>query len=154
MILLVGRNVAQLWHGGHRWAPTTGQAPISASDVPCPLGLVNTPFTMTQDQIDEITEAYADAAFRAQQGGLDGVELHFGHGYLIHQFLCPLTNRREDDYGGSLENRMRFGRGILDAVRGRLSHRLTVRNQRVPKLGEFVPAGLHRDGVLSRRQSE
>jgi hypothetical protein len=44
--------------------------------------------------------------------------------------------------------------GSLDAVRGRLSHRLTVRNQRVPKLGEFVPAGLHRDGVLSRRQSE
>ena len=114
------RTFVQLWHGGHRWAPATGQAPISASDVPCPLGLVNTPFAMTQDQIDEITEAYADAAVRAQQGGLDGVELHFGHGYLIHQFLCPLTNRREDEYGGSLENRMRFGRGILDAVRDRV----------------------------------
>ena len=57
---------------------------------------------------------------RVQKGGLDGVELHFGHGYLIHQFLCPLTNQREDDYGGSLDNRMRFGRDILRAVRDRV----------------------------------
>jgi len=75
---------------------------------------------MTQDQIDEVTEAFVDAAERAQKGGLDGVELHFGHGYLIHQFLCPLTNRRDDDYGGDLDNRMRFGRGILRAVRDRV----------------------------------
>ena len=114
------RTFVQLWHGGHRWAPASGQAPISASDVPCPLGLVNTPFAMTRDQIDEITEAYADAAVRVQKGGLDGVELHFGHGYLIHQFLCPLTNRREDEYGGDLENRMRFGVGVLEAVRDRV----------------------------------
>lgn len=120
------RTFVQLWHGGHRWAPATGQAPISASDVPCPLGLVNTPFAMTQDQIDEITEAYADAAARALQGGLDGVELHFGHGYLIHQFLCPLTNRREDAYGGDLDNRMRFGRGVLQAVRERVGRNYPV----------------------------
>ena len=114
------RTFVQLWHGGHRWAPASGQAPISASDTPCPLGLVNTPFAMTKDQIDEITEAFAEAAVRAQKGGLDGVELHFGHGYLVHQFLCPLTNRREDDYGGDLDNRMRFGRGVLSAVRDRV----------------------------------
>jgi 2,4-dienoyl-CoA reductase-like NADH-dependent reductase (Old Yellow Enzyme family)/thioredoxin reductase len=114
------RTFVQLWHGGHRWAPATGQAPISASEVPCPLGLVNTPFAMTQDQIDEITAAYAAASLRVQKSGLDGIELHFGHGYLIHQFLCPLTNRRDDDYGGSLDNRMRFGRGVLHAVRSRV----------------------------------
>jgi 2,4-dienoyl-CoA reductase-like NADH-dependent reductase (Old Yellow Enzyme family) len=114
------RTFVQLWHGGHRWAPATGQAPLSASSVPCPLGLVNTPFAMTLDQIDEITEAYVDAALRVQRSGLDGIELHFGHGYLIHQFLCPLTNRREDEYGGSLDNRMRFGRGLLAAVRDRV----------------------------------
>ena len=114
------KTFVQLWHGGHRWAPATGQAPLSASTVPCPLGLVNTPFAMTQDQIDEITDAYVAAALRVQQSGLHGIELHFGHGYLIHQFLCPLTNRREDDYGGSLENRMRFGRGVLQAVRDRV----------------------------------
>jgi 2,4-dienoyl-CoA reductase-like NADH-dependent reductase (Old Yellow Enzyme family)/thioredoxin reductase len=114
------RTFVQLWHGGHRWAPATGQAPISPSNVPCPLGLVNTPFAMTQDQIDEITQAFIDAALRVQKSGLDGIELHFGHGYLIHQFLCPLTNRRDDDYGGSLDNRMRFGRDVLRAVRDRV----------------------------------
>jgi 2,4-dienoyl-CoA reductase-like NADH-dependent reductase (Old Yellow Enzyme family)/thioredoxin reductase len=113
------KTFVQLWHGGHRWAPASGQAPLSASDVPCPLGVVNTPQPMTLDQIDEITEAYVEAARRVQESGLDGVEVHLGHGYLIHQFLCPLTNRRRDDYGGSLDNRMRFGREILAAIRDR-----------------------------------
>lgn len=114
------RTFVQLWHGGHRWAPATGQAPISASDVPCPLGTVNTPFAMTGDQIAEVIEAFAAAALRVQESGLDGVELHCGHGYLVHQFLCSLTNRRDDDYGGSLDNRMRFAREVLGAVRGRV----------------------------------
>ena len=114
------RTFVQLWHGGHRWAPATGQAPLSASDVPSPLGAVNTPFAMTKDQIDMITEAFVAAALRVQKGGLDGIELHFGHGYLVHQFLCPLTNRREDEYGGSLENRMRLGRDLLKAIRHRV----------------------------------
>lgn len=116
------RTFVQLWHGGHRWAPANGQAPISASDVPCPLGVVNTPQPMTLDQIEEVTEAFADAAERVRKSGLDGIELHCGHGYLMHQFLCPLTNRREDDYGGSLENRMRFMHGILGAIRKRVGN--------------------------------
>ncbi|MGH6614593.1 FAD-dependent oxidoreductase [Sphingomonas sp.] len=136
------RTFVQLWHGGHRWAPASGQAPLSASTVPCPLGLVNTPFAMTQDQIDEITEAYVDAALRVQKSGLDGIELHFGHGYLIHQFLCPLTNRREDDYGGSLDNRMRFGRDVLQAVRDRVGAAYPVGI----RLSDYnVPGGLSPD---------
>lgn len=114
------KTFVQLWHGGHRWAPADGRAPLSPSDVPCPLGSVNTPLPMTQDQIEEITEAFGAAAARAQEGNLDGIELHFGHGYLVHQFLCPLTNKREDDYGGSLDNRMRFARGLIDRVRARV----------------------------------
>lgn len=114
------RTFVQLWHGGHRWAPADGKAPISASDVPCPFGVTNTPQPMTLDQIEEITEAFADAAVRVREGGLDGIELHCGHGYLVHQFLCPFTNRREDEYGGSLENRTRFMRGILRAIRDRV----------------------------------
>ena len=110
----------QLWHGGHRWAPVSGVAPLSASNVPCPLGTVNTPFAMTEDQIGEIIEAFAAAAVRVKTSGLDGVELHFGHGYLVHQFLCPLTNKRQDGYGGALECRMRFGREMLLAVRDRV----------------------------------
>ena len=114
------RNFVQLWHGGHRWAPANGTAPWSASNVPCPLGSVNVPFAMTQNQIDDIVDAFAAAAMRVKLGGLDGIELHFGHGYLVHQFLCGLTNKREDSYGGSLDNRMRFGREILLAVRERV----------------------------------
>jgi thioredoxin reductase len=75
---------------------------------------------MTLDQIEEIIAAYADAAARVQEAGLEGVELHFGHGYLVHQFLCPLTNKREDAYGGDLDGRMRFGQELLRVVRARL----------------------------------
>jgi 2,4-dienoyl-CoA reductase-like NADH-dependent reductase (Old Yellow Enzyme family) len=114
------RTFVQLWHGGHRWAPASGQAPLSASDVPCPLGVTNTPQPMTLDQIAEITEAFAAAAVRVRESGLDGIEIHAGHGYLFHQFLNPLTNRREDDYGGSLDNRMRFLAEVLAAVRARV----------------------------------
>ncbi|MDX2235340.1 MAG: FAD-dependent oxidoreductase [Hyphomonadaceae bacterium] len=111
------RMFVQLWHGGHRWGPAGGGAPWSASNVPCPLGAVNTPQPMTVDQIEEVVDAFAASARRVQEGGLDGIELHFGHGYLIHQFLCPLTNKRDDAYGGDLDGRMRFGREILHAVR-------------------------------------
>jgi 2,4-dienoyl-CoA reductase-like NADH-dependent reductase (Old Yellow Enzyme family)/thioredoxin reductase len=114
------KTFVQLWHGGHRWAPANGGAPLSASDVPCPLGTVNTPFAMTPDQIETIIGAFADAAARVQESGLEGVELHFGHGYLVHQFLCPLTNKRDDAYGGDLNGRMRFGLELLHAVRARL----------------------------------
>lgn len=105
----------QLWHGGQHWPSADGQPPWSASNVPSPWGFV--PVAMTQDQIEEIVAAFAATAVRAREGGLDGVELHFGHGYLVHQFYSAMTNRREDAYGGSLENRMRFGSEIIDAVR-------------------------------------
>lgn len=105
----------QLWHGGQHWPSADGQPPWSASTVPSPWGFV--PISMTRDQIEEIVAAFAATAVRAREGGLDGVELHFGHGYLVHQFYSPMTNRREDDYGGSLENRMRFGSEIINAVR-------------------------------------
>lgn len=111
------RNFVQLWHGGHRWAPINGQPGLSPSTVPSPLGAVNVPFAMTLDQIDELIEAFAKAAVRAREGELDGVEVHFGHGYLIHQFFAPNTNLRTDEYGGSIENRMRFGQKILRAIR-------------------------------------
>lgn len=105
----------QVWHGGHHWPNIDGSPPWSASDVPSPWGFV--PVPMSRDRIAEIVAAFAATARRAQEGGLDGVEMHMGHGYLIQQFLSPITNNREDEYGGSLENRARFGREILRAVR-------------------------------------
>ncbi|MFD2577537.1 FAD-dependent oxidoreductase [Novosphingobium colocasiae] len=72
---------------------------------------------MNEDDIEELVAAFGSAARRMRDGGLDGVEVHFGHSYLIHQFLSPTTNIRTDRYGGPLENRLRFGREVLRAVR-------------------------------------
>lgn len=110
------RVFQQLWHGGHQYYGVGGSAPWSASDVPSPNnGAI--PVPMTQAMIDELIAAFAAAAVRCQKGGLDGVELHGAHGYLFHQFLSPVTNRRTDAYGGSLENRMRLLQEALRAVR-------------------------------------
>lgn len=67
--------------------------------------------------LGRIREAFVDAARRASRLGIDGIELHAAHGYLLHEFLSPLSNRREDAYGGSLENRMRFPLEVFEAVR-------------------------------------
>lgn len=69
------------------------------------------------DDLARIRDAFADAARRAARIGIDAVQIHGAHGYLLHQFLSPLSNRREDDYGGSLENRTRFPLEVFDAVR-------------------------------------
>jgi 2,4-dienoyl-CoA reductase-like NADH-dependent reductase (Old Yellow Enzyme family) len=72
---------------------------------------------MTRDDMDAVRDAFAAAAGRAARLGIDAVQLHAAHGYLLHQFLSPLSNRRDDAYGGSLENRMRFPLEVFDAVR-------------------------------------
>src|SRR3546814_14544550 len=71
---------------------------------------------MSQSQIREMVEAFAAAAERCQRGGIDGVELHGSHGYLPQQFMSAMPNRREDEYGGSFENRMRFPVDVLAAI--------------------------------------
>src|ERR1700704_271261 len=76
------------------------------------------PQALTLDGIQEIIAAFANAARRACEAGFRVIEIHAAHGYLIHEFLSPLSNRRDDAYGGSLDNRMRFPLQIFDAVRG------------------------------------
>ena len=66
------------------------------------------PTAMTKDDIDYLVDAFAQAALRAQKAGFDGVELHVAHGYMLSQLLCPYFNQREDEYGGSIENRVRM----------------------------------------------
>ncbi len=107
--LWLGPGPNGIWYNG---AP----APLSASAVPVPIsGYMPQPVSV--DQLDEMVQAMADAARRCRDGGLDGVEIHSGHGYLLGSFLSPITNRRDDDYGGSPTNRSRFLRRIVDAVR-------------------------------------
>lgn len=77
---------------------------------------MSTPEAMTGEQIKETVQAFKDGAYRAKQAGFDMIELHGAHGYLINQFLSPLTNHRTDEYGGSRENRFRFLAEVIDAV--------------------------------------
>ncbi|MBC2776629.1 FAD-dependent oxidoreductase [Parasphingopyxis sp. GrpM-11] len=110
----------QLWHAGHAAPRADGGPPWSASDVVNPRVNV-VPIPMTKAMIDEIVDAYANTAALMEQWGMDGIDLHAAHSYLPHQFLSPNTNLREDDYGGSLENRCRFTIEILEAIRARVS---------------------------------
>src|SRR5690554_4854315 len=75
------------------------------------------PVAMSADELNRIRDAFVDAAKRAVRLGFDAIELHGAHGYLLHQFLSPVANTRSDEYGGSLENRMRFPLEVFDAVR-------------------------------------
>jgi 2,4-dienoyl-CoA reductase-like NADH-dependent reductase (Old Yellow Enzyme family) len=96
-----------------------GEAPwptVSASAVPAGPGWP-TPHALTVDEMAEIRDAFVAATRRSVAAGFDVVEVHAAHGYLLHQFLSPLANRREDEYGGSLEARMRFPLEVVDAVR-------------------------------------
>jgi 2,4-dienoyl-CoA reductase-like NADH-dependent reductase (Old Yellow Enzyme family) len=72
---------------------------------------------MTEADIDEVVQAFAAAAVNAHEAGYDVVEVHAAHGYLLHQFLSPVVNHRQDAYGGSLENRMRLPLRVAKAVR-------------------------------------
>jgi 2,4-dienoyl-CoA reductase-like NADH-dependent reductase (Old Yellow Enzyme family) len=90
---------------------------VAASALPFGDGW-RTPHALSPVEIEAIVAAWAAAAARAQAAGCDAVEIHAAHGYLNHQFLSPLSNRRTDEYGGSPENRMRFLLRAVDAVRG------------------------------------
>ncbi|ANU17187.1 NADPH dehydrogenase NamA [Planococcus maritimus] len=86
-----------------------------------------TPTAMTAEEIDETVQAFRDGAIRAKKAGFDVIEIHAAHGYLINQFLSPLTNKRTDEYGGSSENRYRLLRRVLDEVNAVWSGPLFVR---------------------------
>jgi 2,4-dienoyl-CoA reductase-like NADH-dependent reductase (Old Yellow Enzyme family) len=110
------------WDGSGPVTPENarpGEAPwptVSASAVPAGPGWP-TPHALTVAELAEVRDAFVAATRRALTAGFDVVELHAAHGYLLHQFLSPLSNRREDEYGGSLEGRMRFPLEVVDAVR-------------------------------------
>jgi NADPH2 dehydrogenase len=138
-----GAKIAiQLAHAGKKSGDMKQEA-ISASALPfTPEHRI--PKEMTQEDISTVIMAFQQAARRAQQAGFDGIEIHGAHGYLINQFLSPLTNHRLDEYGGSVENRTRFLKEILEAVhsvfRGEIWVRLSVE--------EYAEGGHHVDDTL------
>ncbi|MFP5431792.1 MAG: NADH:flavin oxidoreductase/NADH oxidase [Alphaproteobacteria bacterium] len=106
------------WQGGKQIAPdaVNGWQTVAPSALPFTPGSV-APLALDRDGIAKLIEAFVGAAKRAHHLGIDAIQLHGAHGYLLHQFLSPLSNQRDDDYGGSLENRMRLPLEIFDAVR-------------------------------------
>lgn len=106
------------WKGGAQIAPGTthGWQTEAPSAVPFADGN-GAPMALDRDGLRRVRDAFVTSAGRAAKLGIDAVQLHGAHGYLLHQFLSPLSNRRDDEYGGSLENRMRFPLEVFDAVR-------------------------------------
>ncbi len=111
----------QLGHAGRKaWSPERGHGPtplVAPSAVPFADWVV--PQALTIQEIDQLVLAWRDAAERAHAIGYNVIEIHSAHGYLLHQFLSPLSNWRADEYGGSLENRRRLLLRVVDAVRTR-----------------------------------
>jgi len=102
-----------------------GKSPVGPSPVPSRLTR-ETPRELSKEEIKQIVLSFADAALRCKKAGFDAVEILAGTGYLISAFLSPITNKREDEYGGDLEGRMRFGLEVVEAVRKALGEDYTL----------------------------
>ncbi len=129
----------QLAHAGaSTTAAVIGRAPVGPSSLRHPFEKdADTAEAMTIDEIRGVIAAFAAAAGRARDAGFDAVEIHSAHGYLLSQFLSPLTNQRNDEYGGSDENRRRLHLQVLNGVRARVGRDYPV----------FVRLGVHDETV-------
>ncbi|RNB81154.1 NADPH dehydrogenase NamA [Brevibacillus fluminis] len=114
----------QLAHAGRK--SESAKAPVSSSDIAFSEKYAQ-PRALSIPELQVIVDKFREAGERVAQAGFDFIEIHAAHGYLINQFLSPLVNNRSDEYGGSMENRFRFLREIVLAVRERWSGRLFVR---------------------------
>lgn len=129
----------QLYHPGSATRPKKAATQVSASAIPNPM-VGGIPTAMSVAEIEEMVAAFAAAARRCRDGELDGIDIHASSGYLIEQFLSPANNTRDDQYGGSLENRMRFLMEILRAIRAEVGDGFCM-GIRLPN-EEYIPGGL------------
>ena len=125
------------------WGPSAVKSPAYGE----------TPKAMEPEDIREVVEWWARSAELSREGGFDGTEVHISHSYLLHQFLSPLYNKRTDEYGGSFENRLRFAREVIAAVRERVGADWVV-GVRI-SLSDFIPGALDiEDAVRVARELE
>ena len=142
-----GAIAVQLVHaGGQANIEAAGQRPVAPSAVEVPQ-YPQIPAALTPAQIAVIVDSFGTAAARARQWGFDAVQLHGAHGYLINQFLSPLTNCRTDSYGGDIDHRCRFLMQVYDVVRKSVGNDFPV----MIKLNadDFLDGGLNRQDALS-----
>jgi 2,4-dienoyl-CoA reductase-like NADH-dependent reductase (Old Yellow Enzyme family) len=123
------KNNTQVWmqinHPGRQVYAAMGGDVLSPSNIALDLGkhshLFSQPKAMTHKDIKQLIQRFVDTALKAEQAGFDGVQIHGAHGYLLSQFLSPLTNKRNDEFGGSIENRMRLLLSVIRAVRAHVA---------------------------------
>ena len=137
---------AQIYHAGRQATEAiTGIQPIAPSAIPCVV-VGNDPREMTIDDINEMKEKFVQAASRAIEAGFDLIELHLAHGYLLHSFLSTHSNKRTDEYGGSLENRMRFPMAVLREIADVCENKVAI-TVRI-SADEYLEDGLKFDEVI------
>jgi len=130
---------AQIYPCGRQTASAiTGCQPLAPSPVPCPT-MQELPKELPVDEIEKIVGQFGDTALRAKKAGFDGIEIHGAHGYLISEFMSPYSNKRTDEYGGHLLNRMRFPLKIVADIRAKCGKDFGV-GFRI-SCDEFVPGG-------------
>ncbi|MCU1718716.1 NADH:flavin oxidoreductase/NADH oxidase family protein [Pseudomonas sp. 5P_3.1_Bac2] len=120
----------QINHPGRQALASLGQVALAPSalavDIPGLAGMFAQPKALTEDEIEQLIQRYVRTAVLAERAGFSGVQIHAAHGYLLSQFLSPLTNKRSDQWGGSLDNRARFLLRTVDAVRAEVAPQFCV----------------------------
>jgi 2,4-dienoyl-CoA reductase-like NADH-dependent reductase (Old Yellow Enzyme family) len=117
----------QLNHGGAlTYSEVSGSKPVAPSPIVHPHRGVETPRQMSHDDIEVVIDSFRDAARRAYESGFDAVEVHGAHGYLLSQFHSPVTNKRRDEYGGTLKNRVRLSKRVVAEIKKDLGAKFPV----------------------------
>lgn len=141
--------IVQLNHGGRQHLGRRVGTLLAPSEIACPRS-GGTPHALSTKEVEEMVEWFASAAVNARDADADGVEIHGAQGHLIGQFVSPFSNTRTDRYGGSLENRLRFPREILQLVRRRLGPNSVIGYRM--GVEEFTPGGITIDDACEIAQ--
>ncbi len=145
--------ILQLTHaGGAARKEVIGMDPVAPSAVLNPLSKnKDMPIELSKDDIEELRNKFIAAAIRAEKAGFDGVELHSAHGYLLNQFLSPITNKRKDDYGGDIHSRIRLHLDIIAGIREELGEDFPIFLRM--GAGDFIEGGLTMEDAIVAAKS-